>query len=81
MREIKKILVIATVLLFCNVSEAQIFILDDGSNNRSSSENGIYLIIPDQGVDWDQYYAPLGDGALLLAALGGAYLLGKKKKK
>lgn len=83
MRQKKKILVMAAMMLFCNMSQAQIFIVeDDGSNERlGATSEQINLIIPHQGVDWDQYYTPLGEGILLLAAMGGAYLLNKKRKK
>lgn len=35
---------------------------------------------PQLGITIDQY-APVGSGIAVLAALGGAYLLGKKRKK
>lgn len=35
-----------------------------------------------EGVNYDQWkYAPLDGGVLLLAGLGAAYLMGKRKKK
>ena len=39
-------------------------------------------IIPFHEVEWDQAnYAPTGGGILLLTALGGAYLIGKRRKE
>lgn len=83
MRQKKKILVMAAMMLLCNISNAQIFIVDNDIQNTrfGTSEEEFELVIPHQGVDWDQYYTPLGEGILLLAAMGGAYLLNKKKKK
>lgn len=41
------------------------------------------LIVPIHLQDFDQseLYLPLGEGFLMLAALGGAYLLGKKRRE
>ena len=64
-------------------SEAQILIVDDqeflnSNRNGTSAEN--LPIIPQLGLTTDQY-APLGGGWLVLGCLGGAYLLGKRRKK
>ena len=47
------------------------------------TKNDIGLIIPIHEVDFDQAepYVPVGSGIAMLAALGGAYLLGKRKKE
>lgn len=71
------------VLSFSITLNAQIFIIDDdASDSRELDEFNIYN--PDwhgSGEDWFEEYVPVGSGALLLAGLAGAYLLGKKKKK
>ena len=82
----KKIMtVMAAMLLLAGSLKAQIFIIDDEETSLRdvSSAEEVSLIIPIVGITADQYgeYAPAGSGALLLAAMGGAYLLGKKKKK
>jgi hypothetical protein len=64
-------------------SEAQILIVDDqeflnSNRNGTSAEN--LPIIPQLGLTTDQY-APLGGGWIVLGCLGGAYLLGKRKRK
>ena len=59
-------------------AKAQIFIQDGESNNRADAEPGLGIDLPGYGEGTD-YYVPTGAGAFLLAALGGFYLLGKRK--
>ena len=61
---------------------SQIFLSDeDDASLRSGAQNiDFNLIVPYEGGDADQYL-PLGDGLFVLAALGGAYLLKKRKKE
>lgn len=61
---------------------AQVFVMDDSENSSRSAmtEEEINLIVPQHGVNYDQYL-PLDGGLLLLAGLGGAYLLGKRRKE
>lgn len=63
------------------VSKAQIFIDDDEFEGtlRNGNSSSI-LLVPIQGQQTDQY-VPLGEEILLLACLGGAYLMKKKKKR
>ena len=81
--KMKKIMmIVAALLLTASMSQAQIFLMDEeeyGLRDGSLPEE-ISLIVPLHGVTYDQY-APIGGGTLLLAGLGGAYLLGKKRKK
>ena len=78
----KKIL--ATLILvfsFSIMANAQVFLIDEDVTNPRTQNSGFNIDNPawyGSGEDW---YTPIGDGALLLAALGGAYLLGKKNKK
>ena len=70
-------------LLLAGAAQAQIFIQEDEYNtSRTGTEvNGQYGNIIYHGVDADQpNYVPIGSGAMLLAALGGTYLLGNQKK-
>ena len=71
------------VLLFLSTApaHAQIF-LDDESmeNSRVNGLSGSLPIVPTLDVTYDQY-APLGGEVLALGLLGGAYLLGKKRKE
>ncbi len=82
MEKIMRNIVLLLLLSMSLVSKAQIFIEDDEvegtlRNGQSSSS----LLVPIQGQQSDQQYAPLGEGVLLLGCLGGAYLLNKRRKK
>lgn len=67
-----------------NHTQAQILILDENefnNNSRAAGGGGMLPIIPTLNSTNDQY-APLGGGeVLLLSCLGGAYLLGRRKKR
>ena len=83
MNMIRKTIALAALLLSLTVaSNGQIFETEDAVSSRYGTEdpNGI---IPLNGGVFDQtneVYTPIGNGMLLFAALGGAYLLGKRKK-
>ena len=75
---------LALTLFVCSPhpSEAQILILSEDefiNNDRASSSAMPINIVPQQGVDYDQYM-PIGDGMLTLLGLGSAYLLHKQKQ-
>lgn len=81
----RQIILSATLLLAMLLTmakaTAQVFIMDDefeGTMRQNTEDFG--LIVPIEGLDSDQYL-PIGDGLFVLAALGGAYLMGKRKKK
>lgn len=66
-------------------TQAQIFNTDDEINPNRSYElnelNGEYGNILYHGLDMDQpNWVPIGSGVMLLATLGGSYLLKKKKE-
>ena len=74
--------IVAICLTFgTNLMYGQVFVLEDEESNRSGQMTDQGLIVPGYNLTIDQYYAPLGSGALLLAGLAGAYLIGKKKEK
>ena len=56
---------------------------DAGLNPRQTTQtNELGVMVPMQNVDMDQWkIAPLGSGILVLAGLGGAYLLAKRRKE
>ena len=74
------------VLLFMAMAlttKAQVFMLDGDENYRDPEDPAVFAGLPSDfglGADW-YLYTPVGDGFVLLAALGGAYLLRKKKKE
>lgn len=76
--------VVLYLALFALISSAsaQVFELDDnGDRTGATHEELSDLNIPIHLGNYDQAYAPIGSGVVLLAALGGTYLLGKKRKK
>ena len=79
----KRILsVVAIFLMAAGTATAQVFVLEnDEEISRMTPESFDEPFIPNLGETNDQGYAPIGGGALLLAGLAGAYLLGKKKQK
>jgi hypothetical protein len=79
----KKILLIFTLLLtLAAPMRAQVFIMEEDENDRLGNVfgNGQWnnIIVhgsPDDQTNW----VPFGEGILMLTALGGAYLMRKKK--
>lgn len=51
------------------------------SNNRTGEENAFSMGFPGGHSLTGDSYAPLGSGLLIISALGGGYLIAKKKKK
>ena len=74
----------ATLLLiisFSVTSKAQVFIIDDELDNPRIQSEEFFIDNPGWHGSGEDWYTPVGSGVLLLAALGGAYLIGKKKQK
>lgn len=82
----KKVRIIFSIIAFALAlpASAQIFMAEDELNMRKDPEDVLSnVFIPVNGALADQanpVYTPLGEGILLLTALGGAYLLNKKRK-
>lgn len=88
----KKIVLTAVASLMLVFSaKAQVFVMEEDGNNRAGT-SPVEFIVPDHFENDDQTpgengddpvppHAPLGSGVIVLAGLGGAYLLGKKRKK
>ena len=79
----KVIMIAAALMMFAATAKAQVFIIDDDefSKNRTTTDRGMLVILPqiyNSGEDW---FAPAGEGIFVLAGLAGAYLLGKRKKE
>ena len=79
----KRMLTRMTVLLMAAGSAfAQVIITDEDVNHNRATTSGevVGVMVPMENVDNDQWkVAPLGSGILLLAGLGAAYLVKKRK--
>ena len=78
--------ILAALLGLSFPTQAQVFIQEEdmGTNNRVSRDGE--GLGPGHGGDTDLdpdpvEYTPLGSGALILGCLGGAYLLGRRRKE
>lgn len=86
MNKLKRTIGLIAVLfaLIMPASAQMFFIEEDLENKRNGTEDEIVfdlnVIDHDIDIDVQSSYVPVGSGVLLLAALGGAYLIGKKKK-
>ena len=84
MKKRNYITIAALLLLLAVTAHAQVFTTDEDINLRETAgDMDVLGRIPYHSVDYDQAnaYAPVGEGIMLLTALGGAYLLGKRKKE
>lgn len=81
----KRIIILATAIMMTVAPVfGQIIITEDDANHNRAEQNNsnIGVMVLQEGVNYDQWkYAPLDGGVLLLAGLGAAYLMGKRKKK
>ena len=78
------VIIIIALLIGCfKPLSAQIIYTEEdaGLNPRAQGQGNFNVMVPMQGVTLDQWkITPLGNGFLLLAGMGGAYLLSKRKK-
>lgn len=76
----KTILMAALLIMLAGSANAQVFMSE---NNRVSSSVEAQTVdnLLSEAAEPGANPAPLGSGALLLATLSGAYLLGKRKKE
>ena len=80
----KSIILLVTMLMMALPMRAQVFLTqEDLDSERAGQWEAIGLIIPIHEQDFDQAepFTPVGSGIVLLTALGGAYLLGKRKER
>ena len=75
-----------SMLMLLMPLHSQVFMTQEDLNkDRSQKWEDAGLVVPlhecDFGDEEEEDYAPLGSGIVLLTALGGAYLLGKKGKE
>lgn len=79
----KRILTILAAMMLTVSASAQVFLMNEDEDNDRNGilEENISIINPGYHNSGEDWYTPVGSGTLLLTAIGGAYLLTKKKKK
>lgn len=80
----KTMTLLVTMLIMAIPVRSQVFLTqEDLDSERDGQWGDIGLIVPIHLQDFDQAepFTPVGSGIAVLAALGGAYLLGKRKKQ
>ena len=79
MKKIIYIIIVVMLIAMASPMRAQILTMDQEENSRMAGDLEELGRIPVHNVDYDQAnaFAPVGEGIMLLAALGGAYLLAK----
>lgn len=86
MKKILKIVVIAATLIMGAATDghAQVFIMEDEHSLRPTDPEEVlgWPVNPQNGYGTsNDEYTPVGDGLLLLAALGAGYLFTTRKRK
>lgn len=85
MKNARKYIILTAALLLTATAHSQVFLMtdEDFQNNARVKNNSQTPLVPYQGGDLDQTMppVPLGSGWLLLASLGGAYLLAKRRSE
>ena len=81
MHKTRKVVAILLFLAMSLTMKAQVFMMDGDENYRDPEDPQVFAGLPNNFGSGYDYYMPMGDGIMLLAALGGAYLLGKRKKE
>ena len=74
---------VVAILLFVAMAftaKAQVFMMDADENYRDPEDPQVFAGLPSNFGMGTDYYLPVGDGIMLLATLGGAYLFRKREK-
>jgi hypothetical protein len=78
----KKIVTIVIALMLSSIpAMAQIFMSDEEFQKNRVGTTNFGVDLPGTYASGEDWYTPVGSGAVLLAGLAGAYLLGKRHKK
>ncbi len=84
--KMKKKVIAITAALFLSAGAAfsQVILTDEDFNHNRAQKDAqeFGVMVPGQNLNMDQWkLAPLGNGMLLLAGLGAAYLARKRRKE
>lgn len=80
----RRYILIATFLLMSSVPTiGQVFMTNEDIDNRTNYNEVENPFVPfPGGLQYDQSnYVPIGSGVVVLGILGGAYLIGRRKRK
>ncbi len=78
----KRIIAItAALMMLAAPAMAQVFLDDESMNINRAESSSMNIPNPAQYDSGDDWYAPVGEGIVLLAGLAGAYLIGKRRKE
>ena len=81
MQKRRRVIVLLLFMIISLTMKAQVFMMDGDENYREPENPQVFAGLPeDYGAGYD-YYAPVGNGIMVLVALGGAYLAKKGKLK
>ena len=78
MHKTRKVVAILLFLAMSLTMKAQVFMMDGDENYRDPEDPQVFAGLPNNFGSGYDYYMPVGNGILLLAALGGFYLIRKK---
>ena len=84
MRYLKQFTILVLGLMIATASQAQILVMEGEQNTLRTGtvDNGnLNNVIFHESQNDQTNFTPLGDGIMLLAALGGVYLVNKRKNK
>ena len=84
MRYLKQFTILALGLMIATASQAQIVVMEGEQNTLRTGtvDNGdLNNVIFHESQNDQTNFTPLGDGIMLLAALGGTYLIRKRKRE
>ncbi len=84
MRYLKQFTILVLGLMIATSMQAQILVMEGEQNNlrNVTTDNGdLNNVLFHESQNDQTNFTPLGEGIALLAALGGAYLLKKRKRE
>lgn len=84
MRYLKQFTILVLGLMIATSMQAQILVMEGEQNNlrNVTTDNGdLNNVLFHESQNDQTNFTPLGDGIALLVALGGAYLLKKRKQE
>ena len=79
MQKTRRAIVLLLFMVMSLTMKAQVFMIDGDENYRDPEDPAVFVQLPADYGSGTDYYTPIGNGLMLLTALGGAYLLKKER--